>query len=535
IALNEILPNPAGSDSGNEWIELYNCTDEDFSLDGWYLEDKSENKHDLSEEIIISKGFLLIYPNFSINQSDEGIYLYNSDSILIDEYTYSSSKEDVSFSRMKDGVGEWTDILQPTPGEPNYIEFPQDIRINEVFPAPDDSLNEIEWIEIYNFSDSQIDLTNWTLMDESEIVQRLENINVEAGDFFIIDQNNLSISLNNGGDIITLKNPNQEIVSEFEYIQTPIGLSNIFYEDIILQTKAPTPNNENIYISPSDCFYGLDEIDIRNFKSLKPESDYIITGIVAAGIDQIYPQRFYIQDENNGLLVKLPEEFQPEEFGLEVGAKLKICGNYGSYYGESQITLTSENCLQNVGQGDVNIKNLDNLSQVGIYTGQLIKVKGQIISNSGKTFTISDTKGTLKINLPSSINSIEKTKGDIAIVTGILTQYGTDAEGAPNLRLIPRGLQDINIIQQIIKTSSDSTNTITKSLLTENSLMTPIPLDIDISLNHPQKTNFTGNRELIKQGIRTKQRSNKMILSIQAGGFLTSISSIISLLKKKGV
>jgi hypothetical protein len=38
IVLNEIEFNPPGSDSGNEWVELYNPTDEVIDISGWCLE-----------------------------------------------------------------------------------------------------------------------------------------------------------------------------------------------------------------------------------------------------------------------------------------------------------------------------------------------------------------------------------------------------------------------------------------------------------------------------------------------------------------
>ena len=37
VKVNELLPDPTGSDDGNEFVELYNSSDEDVSLDGWGL------------------------------------------------------------------------------------------------------------------------------------------------------------------------------------------------------------------------------------------------------------------------------------------------------------------------------------------------------------------------------------------------------------------------------------------------------------------------------------------------------------------
>jgi hypothetical protein len=47
VVLNEILPDPSGTDAGFEWIELYNPTDSRVSLDGWYLQIDSFDAIDL--------------------------------------------------------------------------------------------------------------------------------------------------------------------------------------------------------------------------------------------------------------------------------------------------------------------------------------------------------------------------------------------------------------------------------------------------------------------------------------------------------
>ena len=43
IKINEILPNPDGSDSGQEWVELYNAGTESVRMDGWTIETASSS------------------------------------------------------------------------------------------------------------------------------------------------------------------------------------------------------------------------------------------------------------------------------------------------------------------------------------------------------------------------------------------------------------------------------------------------------------------------------------------------------------
>ena len=45
ICINELMPNPMGTDTGNypacEWVELYNSGSTDVNLQGWTLDDPS--------------------------------------------------------------------------------------------------------------------------------------------------------------------------------------------------------------------------------------------------------------------------------------------------------------------------------------------------------------------------------------------------------------------------------------------------------------------------------------------------------------
>ena len=43
IKINEILPNPEGTDSGQEWVELYNAGTESVRMDGWMIETASSS------------------------------------------------------------------------------------------------------------------------------------------------------------------------------------------------------------------------------------------------------------------------------------------------------------------------------------------------------------------------------------------------------------------------------------------------------------------------------------------------------------
>lgn len=115
IEISEFMPNPEGDDDkampDGEWVELYNKGNEDLDLFGFKLRDNSEkevlidNVH-ADNTIIKSKKYLVIYMNgaygFLNNGGSEKIKLYDLNDNLIDEVSYSESKEGVSWSKVDD-------------------------------------------------------------------------------------------------------------------------------------------------------------------------------------------------------------------------------------------------------------------------------------------------------------------------------------------------------------------------------------------------------------------------------------------------
>lgn len=81
IRINEIELNPTGTDSGNEWLELY--SEKEVSLSGWKLVNNDGKEINLSQSF---QGYLII--NFSgqwLDNSDEKIILKDNNSNIAHE------------------------------------------------------------------------------------------------------------------------------------------------------------------------------------------------------------------------------------------------------------------------------------------------------------------------------------------------------------------------------------------------------------------------------------------------------------------
>jgi len=100
---------------------------------------------------------------------------------------------------------------------PNYQPQPGDVVINEIFPQPDSKKGEEEWIELYNKTDYVLDLSNWTIEDNTGKPRALSNLTLTAHGYIVLEKNkHFNFSLNNSGDILILKN-GEKIIDRVTY------------------------------------------------------------------------------------------------------------------------------------------------------------------------------------------------------------------------------------------------------------------------------------------------------------------------------
>ena len=144
IVLNEIMPNPVGSDSAlmpdGEWVELANRGTFDIDVTGWRIRDaaggwwtvsvsRGDNDGDPSdggETVVPAGGYLVVYrsgASMSINNSGtETVTLLDTALHVMDEHTFDigGTPEGKSVARFPDMVGVWIDP-DGTPGDDNRL------------------------------------------------------------------------------------------------------------------------------------------------------------------------------------------------------------------------------------------------------------------------------------------------------------------------------------------------------------------------------------------------------------------------------
>lgn len=120
VVLNEIFANP--EDEKDEFIELYNNSENEVDLSGWKVADLVKD-YTIVDIKIPGKGFLVLDKSLSgitLNNSDEKVSLLDSNNNTVDEYSYKVTIENKSWSRVPDGSGDFFSNTDTSKGEANY-------------------------------------------------------------------------------------------------------------------------------------------------------------------------------------------------------------------------------------------------------------------------------------------------------------------------------------------------------------------------------------------------------------------------------
>lgn len=252
ILLSEVLPNPIGPDSENEFIEIVNKDAKDVNLCNWKLDDKEGGSppYTIRSDLILRSGeyrvFMVTETKITLNNDEDDVRIIDPNGKIVDSIHYTHPPEGKSYARVKVkqaslqprfiassniAIGyeeqyawEWD---SPTPGEDNDtpVEF-KGVIINELFPNPIGTDTEREFIELYNTSSQSVDLNGWSLSDESgtQFTFSEETI-LENGMYLAIPYVQSKITLNNDTDTVQLNDNLGRLQDEITYENGGEGMS----------------------------------------------------------------------------------------------------------------------------------------------------------------------------------------------------------------------------------------------------------------------------------------------------------------------
>jgi len=261
LVINEVYTwSPQKEISDLDYIEFYNDTFESIDLSGskiWEAGGREEAWTFPENSMILSKGRLLIEcdkdelkndtinnPSFGLSKGpDEYIVLADANWNVLDSIACPSLKEFESYGRETDGAEEWVIFAQNTKNTENQGQVRQEVTnaiglyINEVFTNNqkyDDAIytwNEtVDFVELYNSSNTDIDLTGYTMNDDSlseaKLFSFVDGTIIPANGYLVLDVYKVKdgdqpegvpvFGLGKNGDWVFIWNPAGTLLAEIE-------------------------------------------------------------------------------------------------------------------------------------------------------------------------------------------------------------------------------------------------------------------------------------------------------------------------------
>lgn len=254
VRINEVLRSNQYSvidadGDREEWVELYNSSASAVSLQGYFLSDNPDNlfKWALPDIVIPAGGYQLVFlsgkdrtegelhASFGLADDENTLYLMNANGMRVDNMPLSGViGSNVSVGR--DGDGNLRYYAQPTPGSKNAYGFEtadsigffnkRSVFISEVSAVAAAKSGKRDWIELYNGSDAEMDLSGWYLSDDESnpTLWQIPAMTIGAKQYAVIEASSRASEQNGqtaafgispSGETLLLSDPEGNVVDRF--------------------------------------------------------------------------------------------------------------------------------------------------------------------------------------------------------------------------------------------------------------------------------------------------------------------------------
>ena len=121
----------------DDWIELYNPSDTDIEISGYWLSDDPENlkkyQFPVNEQLVVpAQGFLMVWADgdhtqgplhtdFGLSKKGEFLSLVAPQGQMVDSVTFGPLDPNHSYGRNGDGGAHWVAFTTPTPQQSNAL------------------------------------------------------------------------------------------------------------------------------------------------------------------------------------------------------------------------------------------------------------------------------------------------------------------------------------------------------------------------------------------------------------------------------
>lgn len=194
IRINEIVAKDASGDY--DWIEFYVTGSQSVSLGDYTLADSGSDQLALPSVTLSPGSYYRVAAtdddvtgiqtvDFKLG-GDDTVSLYEGDD-LVDELSWNDGDALIneSYGRFPDGSDRVT-TLSPTPDASNIVSDRSKLIISEIMKK--DASGGDDWFELYNNSGAAINLSDYSVIDESDDIEPvvLPDVTLAAGDYIVI-------------------------------------------------------------------------------------------------------------------------------------------------------------------------------------------------------------------------------------------------------------------------------------------------------------------------------------------------------------
>lgn len=258
VLISEFIADPDEDES--EWIELYNTTANDITLDNWTIADAKDTRTTLSGTLSAFNFFIINSPKGKLNNSGDAIILRDNKEILIDQVSYGdfddgnindnapTTSAPNAIARRTEYYNSFNNIEDfqitstPTRGAANAISINENeksptsktvvpektskLLISEILPDPLETDYENEFIELYNSDKNEIDLSLFSLENKNGQKFSLPTLVLPANSFITFYRKDTGLVLNNKNETVKLINQkNDQTLQSVTYKNAPLNSS----------------------------------------------------------------------------------------------------------------------------------------------------------------------------------------------------------------------------------------------------------------------------------------------------------------------
>jgi len=450
IVINELVSDPI--DGAEEFVELYNKTNQAFSLAGWWIEEGSGSRTVLNGTIS-ALGFLVIEkPSGNLNNAGDTIKLMSSDGKEIDKMSYGNwndgsvsnnavvASDPNSLARKTDGYDTGNDYkdfavtAKITKGAPNIISSlsTPSTTTSTISQTTEKQENTLPMISI--------------LLPEEIVVG--EVVEFDASETIDIDEDELSFAWDFGdgshayGEIVYHEYKEDGTYTISLVVKDGVGqsketakvkvisnsvISNEVGEPVVAKAKTSSGVSKGNYLG----LIGLDKM------SETSAGDKVkVSGTVAVLPNVFGTQYFYIASNSNGVQIYMNSRRFP---ALKIGDVIEVNGEISEPYGEKRVKVKNTTDIKIVGHQDDVVPAEFTTMDLSESVGAFVKVKGEVTDIKSSYLYVDDGDGEIKVAFKRGANITKGSLliGDLVEISGVVGQTSS------GLQLLPRSQKDI--------------------------------------------------------------------------------------------